>query len=320
MAWHVNKEKVEVCLQMKKKSGLLQEIWKARYIYILICPVIIWLIIFEYVPMHGILMAFKKFKISLGVFGSPWIGLDNFKKIFVTPIAVEAIFNTLEISFGRLLFQFPMGLIVALILTEMCGKRTKKICQVVLTFPHFLSWVIVANIMISLLSTNGVVNNLLRACGLDPVRFLGKESLFRPLLYITANWKEAGWASILYLAAIAGIDPALYEAAEIDGASRLRRIWHVTLPCIRTTIAVLFILEVGGIMNAGFDQIFNMRNSMVANTSRILDTYVYDITFGQVPNYGFSTAVGLFKSVINLLLLITANKLTRWLTGEGMFR
>lgn len=303
-----------------KKKNLTQEIWKARYLYLCLLPLFVWLIIFQYGPMYGVILAFKKYNARLGILGSEWVGLSNFKRIFITPIAKQAIINTLQISVSRLIWEFPMGIVVAILLTEMPGKKGKKVVQTVLTFPHFLSWVVVASILRNFLATDGAINVLLDSLGMGKVNFLGNEALFRPLLYATANWKEMGWSAIIYMAAIAGIDPSLYEAAECDGASRLQRIWHITLPGIRTTIAIMFILAVGGIMSAGFDQIFNLNNAMVENTARILDIYVYDLTFRSVPDYGFTTAVGMFTAVINLVMLLGANQVVYRLTGEKMFR
>ncbi len=303
-----------------KKKNLTQEIWKARYLYLCLLPLFVWLIIFQYGPMYGVILAFKKYNARLGILGSEWVGLSNFKRIFITPIAKQAIINTLQISVSRLIWEFPMGIVVAILLTEMPGKKGKKVVQTVLTFPHFLSWVVVASILRNFLATDGAINVLLDSLRIGKVNFLGNEALFRPLLYATANWKEMGWSAIIYMAAIAGIDPSLYEAAECDGASRLQRIWHITLPGIRTTIAIMFILAVGGIMSAGFDQIFNLNNAMVENTARILDIYVYDLTFRSVPDYGFTTAVGMFTAVINLVMLLGANQVVYRLTGEKMFR
>ena len=305
---------------MKVKSKhLLQQIYKARYLYLCILPMMLWIFVFQYGPMYGIIMAFKEFKPRLGIAGSPWVGLDNFELILRVPAARQAIINTLVISFGRLIFVFPMGIIVAILLSEMPGVRVKKICQTVLTFPHFLSWIVVTAIVTNFLSNDGVINSFLNSAGMKTVDFLGNPDFFRPLLYITNNWKEMGWSAIIYIAAIAGVDTTLYEAAEIDGASRLQRIFHITLPGIRTTIVVMLVLAVGGIMNAGFDQIYNLSNSLTSDVGRILDTYVYDITFGTVPNYGFSTAVGLLKAVVNLALILTANKIAQWIQGEKVF-
>ena len=302
-----------------KTKVLLNGIWKARYLYLMLFPFLLWLLVFHYVPMGGILLAFKDYKARLGIFGSEWVGLQNFSRMFITQDAVRAILNTLRISLSRILWEFPVPIVLAILITEMPGKRGKKIYQTILTFPHFLSWVVVGHIMTSIFSQQGVVNAVLGALGFEKMPFLVDGGFFRSLLYLTENWKEAGWGAIIYMAAIAGIDPTLYEAASIDGASRLKQIWHITLTSIKPTIAIMFILKIGGIMNAGFDQIFNMRNEVVTDAVQILDTYIYDITFKAVPNYGFSTAVGLFKSVINFALLAIANQTVGYLTGQKMF-
>ena len=198
-------------------------------------------------------------------------------------------------------------------------KRIRRVYQTVYTFPHFLSWVIVAGILKNLLQTNGAVNELLTVLGMERINFLGSTSLFRVILYANDIWKAMGYGSILYLASISAIDTGLYEAAELDGAGRFQRIWHVTLPGMRSIILIQLILSISGFMNAGFDQIFNLRNAVVANSAQIIDTYVYDITFGAMPNYGFSTAVGLFKSVINCGLLLIANALVKRISGQSIY-
>lgn len=255
----------------------------------------------------------------LGIWGSPWVGLANFERMFISPDAIRAIRNTLVISLGRLMFQFPVPILLALLINEMSGTKLKRVYQTVLTFPHFLSWVIVAAILNNFLSNTGALNSVITDLGGENVNFLTNSSIFRPILYITANWKEMGYSSIIYLAAIASVDPSLHEAATVDGAGRLRRIWHVTLPGIRQTIIVLFIMQVGKVMNAGFDQIFYMYNPAVKGVSDIIDTYVYSITFLATPSYSFSAAVGMFKSVINFILLILADKLIKLFGGTGMF-
>lgn len=309
-----SKPKVE-----KKRSKLAMEIWNAKYLYLMLLPFIIWLILFQYVPMSGIVLAFKEFNATEGIFGSPWVGLKHFERIFSTPAAVKSIITTITLSLQRILFEFPVPIILALITTEMRGKRVKKIYQTVLTFPHFLSWVVVSSILISMFSEAGAINSVLSTLGLDKVPFLSDAGFFKGMLFITHNWKEMGWASIIYMATIASIDPGLYEAAAIDGASKLRQIWHVTLPALLPLISMRLILKVGAIMNAGFGQILNMRNSVVSSSVQILDTYIYDITFRALPNYGFSTAVGLFKGLINFALLMLANQLVGKLTGEKMW-
>ncbi len=302
-----------------RKKVTMLDVWKARYLYLLVLPMVLWVAIFCYGPMYGILLAFKNYNVKMGILGSEWGGLKNFRRIFITPEAGRAIVNTITISLHRLAFQFPVPILCAILITEMPGKKIKKAYQTIFTLPHFLSWVVVSVILTNFFAIDGAINTLLANIGLDRVKFLGRPEIFKPLLYITANWKEAGWSAIIYMAAIAGIDTTLYDAARVDGASRLRQIWHVTLPGIKATIVIMFILQVGSIMNAGFDQIFNMRNGLVRNAVNILDVYVYDITFGSAPNYGFSTAVGLFKAVINFILLIAANQLAGKMTGDKLF-
>lgn len=305
-------------VRIGRHVSLWQKIWKARMVYLFLLPGVVFLIIFRYIPISGEILAFREYNAKLGIWGSPWVGLKHFQRLFITPRAVSSIFNTLRISFGRLIFVFPVPIIVAILFNEMRGNRSKKIYQTVLTFPHFLSWIVVATILQDFFGTNGLANYLLRNLGLQPVAFLTNKDTFRSFIYFTSNWKGMGWSAIIFIAALAGINSELYEAAEIDGAGRLRRIWHVTLPGLKATIVTMLILHIGGSMNAGFEQIFVLRNPVVSNTVDIIDTYVYDITFGATPNYGFSTAVGLFKSVINCILLITGNMVTRKLTGEGL--
>lgn len=303
-----------------KKKSIWMEMWHSRYIYLMLLPFFVWLIIFHYGPMYGILLAFKKYNARRGIWGSDWVGLDNFRRIFITPMAVSSIRNTVLISLGRLIIQFPSPIVLAILINEMRGKRLKKVYQTIFTFPHFLSWVVVSAILTNFLSLNGAINSLLTWLGLDKVNFLTNRPLFVSMLFATGIWKGIGWSAIIYMAAIAGIDPTLYDAARVDGATRWQQIWHITLTGIRSTIAIVFILDVGGLMNAGFDQIFNMRNAVVSSAVEILDTYVYGITFAASPNYGFATAVGLFKSVINFALLMLANQTVGWLTGEKLYR
>ena len=302
-----------------KKTPLRRQLWDARYLYLLLVPGILYFAIFQYGPMSGLLIAFQKYNAKLGIWGSKWVGLKNFQRIFSTPAALTAIRNTFEINLSRMIFEFPVPILLALLLNDMRGKRVKRIYQTIYTFPHFLSWIIVSSIVSDFLSNGGAVNTMLAMLGLERVNMLSDSSLFRPLLYFTHNWKEMGWNAIIYMAAITAIDPSLYEAATVDGANRLQKTWHVTLPGIQATIVTLFILTVGRVMNAGFEQIFYMQNAAVKPVSDILDTYVYSITFQSTPNYGFSTAVGMFKAVINLTLLLAANLVVKKLNGSGIF-
>lgn len=301
------------------KKSLARQIWDARWLYLLILPGVLYFVVWHYMPMEGILLAFKKYNARLGIWGSEWVGLKNFKRIFITPAAIKAILNTLRVSLSRLVIEFPAPIILALLLNEVVGKRFKKVLQTVYTFPHFLSWVVVSIIVSNFLSNAGFFNSLLRELGFESVNFLADKALFRPLIYFTSIWKEVGWSSIIYMAAISNVDPALYEAAELDGAGRLQQAWHITVSSIRATIVLMFIMSVGSMMNAGFDQIFNMSNDVVKEAGQIIDTYVYDITFLSAPNYGFSTAVEVFKAVINLILMLLANKVSKKATGNALF-
>ena len=306
--------------QMQAKLRRLgHDMWEARYLYLMLIPGVVFFAVFHYAPMSGVILAFKKYNARLGIWGSQWVGMDNFARIFKTPAAIEAIRNTFEINIARLVFQFPAPIILALLINEMRGTKLKRVYQTIYTFPHFLSWVIVSTILSNFLANGGMINTIISNLGGMRINFLANVPLFRPLLYLTHNWKEMGWNAIIYMAAISAIDPTLYEAATVDGANRLQQAWHVTLPCIRATIITLFILQVGRIMNSGFEQIFYLQNAAVKGVSEILDTYVYNITFKAVPNYGFSTAVGLFKSVINLFMLVAADRIVKWINGNGIF-
>lgn len=214
---------------MAQKKSLARQIWDARWLYLLILPGVLYFVVWHYMPMEGILLAFKKYNARLGFWGSEWVGLKNFKRIFITPAAIKAILNTLRVSLSRLVIEFPAPIILALLLNEVVGKRFKKVLQTVYTFPHFLSWVVVSIIVSNFLSNAGFFNSLLRELGFESVNFLAGKALFRPLIYFTSIWKEVGWSSIIYMAAIANVDPALYEAAELDGAGRLQQAWHITV-------------------------------------------------------------------------------------------
>lgn len=301
-----------------RKSSLWFSVWQARYIYLLLLPMAVWLLIFHYVPMSGLILAFKKYRIG-SLWSGEWIGLNNFKRLFATPQAIESIKITIILSIQRIIFEFFPPIILAILLSEMRGKRLKKMYQTIFTFPHFLSWVVIAGMINNLFAINGPIDGLMQSIGAGSMNFLSDTKIFKTLIFVSANWKGMGWSSILYLATIAGIDPTLYEAAEMDGAGRLRRIWHITLSGLKPIIALKLIMTISTLLSGGFDQIFNMRNPVVSNSVLILDAYIYDITFNALPDYGFSTAVGLFKAVIGLILLLTANKLSGIISGEQMY-
>lgn len=301
-----------------KPRHLWAEILQNKEIYLLALPAVIWYLVFCYGPMGGLTLAFKSFKAKLGIWGSPWVATKNFESLFRDSSFFNAVGITLWINVVELLLCFPMPILIAIMLNELRMGRYKKILQTIFTFPHFLSWVIVGSIIKNLLSVDGVLNGILGNLGMEQVVFLGDRDLFRPLLYITEIWKEAGWSSIIYLAAISGIEQQQYEAAEIDGASRLQRIFYITLPSLLPTVAVMLILQMGGIMGGHFDQIYNLQNDIIAPAAETLNMYIYRITFKRTPNYGFSTAVSLFCSVVNMVLLLGTNKLAERFGGTGL--
>ncbi len=299
-----------------------QKIWQNKYLYLMFLPMLILLLIFNYYPMYGVQLAFKDFNYGLGITGSPWTknyGFYHFIRIFKNPLFTRALKNTIEISVSRLIFEFPVPIILALLINEIRSTKFKRVVQTVYTFPHFISWIIVYGLFFNLFSSTGIVNQLLGLMGLPGQSILSDPNAFRPLLYISDNWKEMGWSAIIYLASITGISPELYEAAKIDGASRRQLVTKITLPCILGTIAIMFVMQVSALLSAGFDQIFNMYNPGVYEVADILDTLIYRLSFAQNTNFGYTTAMGLFCSVIGFSLLMVANGVVKKMTGHGIY-
>ena len=309
----------DLTLNRKNKKNFFALIKDNRFLLILIAPAFLFYIVFSITPMYGLLLAFKNFMPNKGVFGSPWVGLDNFKFILNFPEIWDVVENTLIISFGRILLGFWMPILLAILLNELRFCRFKKITQTLLTFPHFLSWVIIAGFIRTMFSGTGIINNLISVMGGDKISFLSDGNFFLALIFITDIWKEAGWASIIYLAVISGIDAELYEAAEIDGATRLKKIIYITLPGIKSMAVLLLLLSIGGVLSAGFDQIFNLYNALVYDKADILDTYIYRIVFGSNINQGVGVAVGLIKSVISFILLFIADRIAKVMGERGVF-
>lgn len=301
-----------------KYKGLGGKIIRHREFYLMLLPVIIFYIVFSYVPMYGITLAFKDFNFVKGIMGSPWNDFASFRKIYKSVDFWNAFRNTIWISAGRLMIEFPVPIILSLLLHEISKSKLKRVYQTVLTFPHFLSWVVLGGIVVNLLQDQGIINQLLGLLGLGKNTVLTNGNQFRALVFISNIWKEAGWSTILYMAAIAGINPELYEAAKMDGAGRFKQALYITWPCIMSTAIVLLILQIGSAMNGGFDQIFNLYNSSVFNKGDIIDTYVYRSAFISSDGFGFSTAVGLTKSIINFALLFSTNKIISKTTGTGV--
>jgi putative aldouronate transport system permease protein len=299
-----------------RQSGVLKEVAKHKYLFILIAPLVIYYLIFSYIPMYGIVLAFKEFDYSKGIIGSPWNHFQNFRDVFGNPDFSSAFRNTLWISFGRLVIEFPVPIVLALLLNEISKGRMTRIFQTIFTFPHFISWVVLSGIIVGVFNDQGLYNQVRAVIGLDNFSVLTDNTGFTVLLFVSNIWKEAGWSCILYLAAIAGINPELYEAAAVDGANRFQQMRAITWPVVRSTAAVLLILAVGNVMNGGFDQIFNLYNPAVYKYSDILDTFVYRSAFVDSTGFGFSTTVGLLKSIINFALLFGANYLVKTIGKE----
>jgi putative aldouronate transport system permease protein len=313
-----NKAQPAPAASTRSASTLWKRVLAGRIYYLLLLPAILYYIIFAYIPMYGVVLAFKSFKFNMGIVGSPWVGFDNFRTLMTYSDFWVAFRNTIIISFGRLVFQFPVAIILALLLNEVLKSTMKRIFQTVFTFPHFISWVVLSGVLINLLGDSGIVNQMLVELGLPKIALLIDASAFRWLLFITDNWKEAGWGAIIYLAAISGINPEMYEAAYVDGANRWQQLRSITLPSIYSTISIMLILAVGGTMNGGFDQIFNLYSASVYNVAEIIDTLVYRLGFQVGTNYGLVTAIGLFKSVVGLIMLAGANYAVKKMGQEGL--
>lgn len=294
-------------------------VWKHKYMYLMLLPALAYYIIFHYIPMYGATIAFKDFNAMKGILGSPWVGLKHFKDLFVLDKFYEVFWNTLYISFIRLIFGFPVPIIVALMLNELRSIKLKKTIQTAIYIPHFISWVVLGGIMTNLLAMDGgSVNGIIKALGFPPIAFLTSEKAFVPTLVVSMIWKTFGWNTIIYLAALSGIDPQLYEAAVIDGAGRWRQLFNITLPSISSTIIIVLILRIGGIMQAGFEQIFVLYHPGVYAVADIIDTYVYRIGLEE-GKFEIASAIGLFKSVINFALIVIANKISRLAGEEGVY-
>ncbi|NLG25234.1 MAG: sugar ABC transporter permease [Clostridiales bacterium] len=304
-------------IQDRRLSGpaLRQAIWRSRYFYLFIAPAFIYFLIFTYIPYFGLVIAFQDFKIFSGVFKSPFVGLKHFQTFFNSRNFYLLMRNTLNISLLRLAFCFPAPILFALLLNEVRHYPYKRAVQTITYFPNFLSWVVYAGIVMTFIRPTGVINTLFTWLGLTPPNILTSTQAFVPMLIVTDMLKGFGFGAIVYLAALSGVDAQLYEAAVIDGAKKLRQIWHITLPGIRPTIVVMLIMSLGNIMNAGFDQIFNLYNASVYQVADIIDTYVFRVGY-MSTQYSLGTAVGMFKGLIGMALIVGANALIRR-TGEA---
>ena len=291
---------------------------RSKYLILMIIPAVLFYVIFNYIPMYGVLMAFKNYKPKLGIFGSPWNGVDNFIKVFEEPKFWLAFRNTLIIGSIKIIISFLGAVIVALLINELRMRKTKKTIQTIVTFPHFLSWVVVSGFVFTLFAYNGAINSIIALFGGDRTNFLADNGFFFGMVFTSDVWKEAGWGSIIYLATMAGIPQDQYEAADIDGATRLQKIWHITLPGIKPTAILLLIMSVGGVLSAGFDQILNLSNDLIREDVHIIDTYIYFHSIKGTDGAGVGTAIGLFKSVISFALVITVDRIAKACGERGI--
>lgn len=301
---------------MKRKAKKIIQNWQ---LYVLVLPALAYLILFKYKPMYGIQIAFRDFSFRDGITGSEWVGLDQFRRLFSSywfPIILK---NTLVISFMNLIFNFPFPVIFALLANELKNEKIKRSIQTISYAPHFISTVVMCGMTIMLLSpTSGVINKLIEMMGGEVVAFMSEPKLFKWVYVISGMWQGTGWSAIIYFAALSGVDKALLEAAEIDGASRLQRIWYINLPTIAPTIIIQLILQCGRVMSLGQEKVLALQNTMNLNASEIINTYVYKVGLEQYA-YSFSTAAGLFNSVCNCILLITVNKITKKLANQSLW-
>ena len=298
---------------------MLKSLRKNWELYVLISPVVLYFLLFEYWPMYGVQIAFKDFIASQGIWGSPWVGFKHFERFFDSYFFWRLIGNTLGISLYELAVGFPVPILLALMINEVRQKRFQRWVQTITYAPHFLSTVVVVGMVVMFLSPNqGIVNVIIRAFGGDEIAFMTQPEWFKSIYVLSGVWQHMGWSSVIYLAALAGIDPQQHEAARVDGASRLQRIWHINLPGIRPTIVILLILNVGSVMGVGFEKVFLMQNSLNMPASDVISTYVY--RSGIIgAQYSFSAAVGLFNSIVSFILLLTVNRIARRMSETSLW-
>lgn len=306
---------------MKTKSEgqkLSTRIWKSRQYYLLILPALAYVLIFCYGPMYGLQIAFKNYKMSLGIMQSRWVGFRNFTDFFSGSQFWTLLGNTLSISLYSLMVSFPIPIILALILNELQGKF-KRFTQTVLYAPHFISTVVIVGMINVMFSPSmGVINTFLKSFGMEPVYFLGKPEVFRHMFVWSGVWQSMGWSCIIYLAALAGVDPALHEAAEIDGATRMQKIRYINVPTIMPTIIIMLIMAVGSVATVGYEKVYLLQNNLNIDVSEVISTYVYKRGILNM-SYSFSTAVGLFNNVVNVTLLLIANRISRKVSETSLF-
>lgn len=303
----------------KGKAGALRRIGRCWQLYVLMLPALVYILLFAYKPMYGILIAFKDFSMKKGILASPWVGFKNFERLFSSywfPIILK---NTLTISLLSLVIGFPIPIILALLLNEVRSNKFRSMVQTFSYAPHFISMVVMCGMVAMFLSpTTGVVNKLLNALGMESVFFMQEAGLFKWVYVLSGVWQGTGWSSVIYFAALSGVDKSLLEAADMDGATRLQKIWHVNLPVILPTILVMLILQCGSLLSVGYEKAYLLQTSSNLTGSEIISTYVYKVGLVQ-SDFSFSTAAGLFNTVVNCIILISANQLSKKVAKTGLF-
>ncbi|MNW27620.1 putative multiple-sugar transport system permease YteP [compost metagenome] len=310
---------VDVNIKKQRRTSQFMGMKRNALLYLMVLPGLIYFIIFKYLPMGGLIIAFQDYQPYLGIMGSPWVGLKHFIRLFTEPTFFMLLSNTLILFALNIVIFFPLPIILSLMLNEVRQKAFKNIIQTVIYIPHFMSWVIIVSISYVFLTVDGgVLNEMIAALGGEKVSFLTSPEWLRTVYIGQIIWKELGWSTIIYLAAITVVDPQLYEAAEMDGASRLRKTWHVTLPAIRPVIITLLILKIGHTLDLGFEHMYLLLNSLNREVAEIFDTYIYTagLRNGQLS---FSTTVGLFKGVVGLVLVVLSNKLAKKMGEDGVY-
>jgi putative aldouronate transport system permease protein len=305
--------------QRTRKEKFTRLIKRDGALHLMLLAPVTMLLIFHHIPLFGIIIAFQNYNPAKGFTKSPFVGLDNFKELFMTPGFLQSVENTLIIALGKIFLGIIVPVTVALLLNEMRKARVKKTIQTMIYLPHFISWVLMAGIIIEILNPrNGMLNQLLGLFGVEPVFFLGRNDIFRKIIWATDTWKEFGYATIIYMAALTSLDPALYEAASLDGAGYFKKMLHITLPGISVTIILLMTLKMGSILNAGFDQVYNLYSTITYDSGDIIDTLVYRLGLGG-GRFSLASAAGLFKSVISGTLLVLSYKVAYKTSGYKVF-
>lgn len=294
-------------------------LWRYRILYLLSVPGILYFFLFKYVPLFGSVIAFQNYNIFKGITGSDWVGLEHFQKMFSHYDFLRILNNTILLGLYDLVIAFPVPILLAILLNEVRMIVFKRLLQTIVYMPHFLSWVVISGIFMGIFSMDaGVVNKALGFLGMQPIYFLGEDSYIRSILIGSGIWRDSGYGTIIFLAAIAGINPDLYEAAEVDGAGRLKQIWSITLPCLLPTIMILLLLHIGKFLDLGFERVFVFLNPLNLESGEILDTYIYKAGLLS-QQYSYTTAIGLFKSVVGLMLILLGNFFSKKTTGESLY-